>query len=181
MQPTPADEPFHRAGWVYEEWYDGDRLIAYKDGARLRLVRPEAEQQTPTYDPITLALAHLPVRTLILDGAAVAFDCRLRSSRALLRSEGAPVLFAIFDCLHVNGRDLRYEPLRDRRRAVTALVRTSDRLFAARRLAPNGVRAFELACRKGLAGIVAKDGLSTYEAGPSLAWRTLRARPTDAS
>lgn len=181
MLATPADEPFHRAGWVYEEWYDGERLIAYKDGARLSLVRPDGERPALTYDPIAIALAHLPARTLILDGAAVAFDSRLRSSRVLLRSEGAPVLFAVFDCLHVNGRDLRREPLRDRRRAVTALVRDSDRLFAARRLAPNGVRAFDLACRKGLAGLIAKDGLSAYEAGPSLAWRSLHARATDAA
>jgi len=29
-----AHEPFHRDGWVYEEKYDGWRMIAYKDGAR---------------------------------------------------------------------------------------------------------------------------------------------------
>jgi len=31
-------EPFHRGGWVYEEKVDGYRMLAYKDGPRVRLV-----------------------------------------------------------------------------------------------------------------------------------------------
>jgi ATP-dependent DNA ligase len=31
MQPELAPEPFHRPGWVYEEKYDGWRIVAYKD------------------------------------------------------------------------------------------------------------------------------------------------------
>jgi ATP-dependent DNA ligase len=38
MHPTVVREPFHRDGWVYEEKYDGWRMLAYKDGARVRLV-----------------------------------------------------------------------------------------------------------------------------------------------
>ena len=37
MAPTLA-KPFHRPGWVYEEKYDGWRMIAYKDGPRVRLI-----------------------------------------------------------------------------------------------------------------------------------------------
>ena len=29
--------PFHRDGWIYEEKYDGWRVVAFKDGARVRL------------------------------------------------------------------------------------------------------------------------------------------------
>jgi hypothetical protein len=32
-------EPFHRPGWVYEEKVDGYRMLAYKDGPRVRLVK----------------------------------------------------------------------------------------------------------------------------------------------
>ena len=31
MQPELASEPFHLPGWVYEEKYDGWRIVAYKD------------------------------------------------------------------------------------------------------------------------------------------------------
>ncbi len=33
MHPTLVATPFHRDGWVYEEKYDGWRMVAYKDGS----------------------------------------------------------------------------------------------------------------------------------------------------
>jgi ATP-dependent DNA ligase len=38
MVPTLVREPFHRDGWVYEEKVDGWRIVAYKDGDRVRLL-----------------------------------------------------------------------------------------------------------------------------------------------
>jgi hypothetical protein len=34
---TLARPPVHRDGWVYEEKYDGWRMLAYRDGSRVRL------------------------------------------------------------------------------------------------------------------------------------------------
>jgi hypothetical protein len=36
MAPTLVRKPFHRDGWVYEEKVDGWRMLAYKDGERVR-------------------------------------------------------------------------------------------------------------------------------------------------
>lgn len=33
MLATLVSEPFDRPGWVYEEKYDGFRILAYKEGA----------------------------------------------------------------------------------------------------------------------------------------------------
>jgi len=38
MIPTLVPEPFRRDGWIYEEKADGWRILAYKDGARVRLL-----------------------------------------------------------------------------------------------------------------------------------------------
>ena len=38
MQPTEIAQPFHRAGWVYEEKYDGWRMVAYKRGDQVQLI-----------------------------------------------------------------------------------------------------------------------------------------------
>ena len=38
MVPTLVREPFRRPGWVYEEKVDGWRMMAYKDGASVRLL-----------------------------------------------------------------------------------------------------------------------------------------------
>jgi ATP-dependent DNA ligase len=37
LAPTLA-KPFHRPGWVYQEKYDGWRMIAYKEGLTVRLI-----------------------------------------------------------------------------------------------------------------------------------------------
>ena len=48
MAPTLVREPFHRDGWVYEEKVDGWRILAYKDGDRVRrLVSPERPRPHP--------------------------------------------------------------------------------------------------------------------------------------
>jgi ATP-dependent DNA ligase len=36
VHPTLVREPFHRDGWVYEEKYDGWRMVALKDGSSVR-------------------------------------------------------------------------------------------------------------------------------------------------
>jgi bifunctional non-homologous end joining protein LigD len=41
MAPTLA-KPFHRPGWVYEEKYDGWRMVGYKDGSTVRLISRNA-------------------------------------------------------------------------------------------------------------------------------------------
>ena len=38
MLASLVDAPFNTPGWVYEEKYDGYRILAYKEGARVRLV-----------------------------------------------------------------------------------------------------------------------------------------------
>ncbi len=38
MHPNLVTEPFHHEGWVYEEKVDGYRVLAHKDGDRVRLV-----------------------------------------------------------------------------------------------------------------------------------------------
>jgi hypothetical protein len=47
MQPELASEPFHLDGWVYEEKLDGWRMIAYKDGPRVRLVSRMGVDEPP--------------------------------------------------------------------------------------------------------------------------------------
>lgn len=41
MRPM-LGKPFHRPGWIYEEKYDGWRMLAFKDGPRVRLISRQA-------------------------------------------------------------------------------------------------------------------------------------------
>jgi ATP-dependent DNA ligase len=49
--PTLVREPFHRDGWVYEEKYDGWRILAYKEGEHVRLVSRNGREHTSARSP----------------------------------------------------------------------------------------------------------------------------------
>ena len=170
MLATLVDEPFDRAGWTYEEKYDGYRILAYKEGERVRLFSRNDKDRTDSFRDVAAAIAGLPDRTLLLDGEAVVFD-RKGVSRFQLLQRGGETDFAVFDCLYRNGRDLRGEPLAARRaEAAEALRGASKRLFLSRRLAANGLAAYREAKRRGFEGLVAKDESSRYEGRRSTRW-----------
>jgi bifunctional non-homologous end joining protein LigD len=170
MLATLVDEPFHRQGWVYEEKYDGYRILALKEGRRITLLSRNGKDRTESFADVARAVALLRDRTLLLDGEAVAFDQRLISRFQLLQQGEVPVVFAAFDCLYRNGRDLREEPLTTRRELLEKAIGDADRLFPSRRLGPNGLKAFQLAKQKGFEGMVAKNGASVYVERRSMEW-----------
>ena len=170
MLATLVDEPFHRPGWVYEEKYDGYRILAYKEGKKVTLLSRNAKDRTDSFREIALAVASLPARTLLLDGEAVAFDRRLVSRFQLLQQGEVPRVLAVFDCLYWNGRDLRADPLPARRAALEEAIGDTERLFPSRRLLSNGLESYALAKKKGFEGIVAKDGSAPYIEGRSTRW-----------
>jgi ATP-dependent DNA ligase len=62
MAPAPVREPFHRDGWVYEEKVDGWRMLAYKDGQRVRLVSRNGRDHTRRFRDIAAAISLAPLR-----------------------------------------------------------------------------------------------------------------------
>lgn len=169
MLATLVDEPFHRKGWVCEEKYDGYRILAYKEGETVTLYSRNAKDRTATFSEIARAIAGLPDRSLLLDGEAVAFDRKLVSRFQLLQ-RGEATVYVVFDCLYRNGRDLRNEPLPERRAALEQAIGDTDFLLPSRRLTGDGFEAYATARRKGWEGIVAKDASAPYIEGRSTRW-----------
>jgi bifunctional non-homologous end joining protein LigD len=75
MIPTQVRQPFHREGWVYEEKLDGWRMLAYKDGERVRLVSRNGRDHTRRFRDIAAAISKLSARTLVLDGEVAITEC----------------------------------------------------------------------------------------------------------
>jgi bifunctional non-homologous end joining protein LigD len=170
MLATLVPKPFEKEGWVFEEKYDGYRILAYKQGSRTTLLSRNAIDRTATFPTIAQAIASLPARTLLLDGEVVALDRRDVSRFQLLQDLKTEPAYAAFDCLYLDGRDLRGEPLSARRAALEQVVPKGAKLFPSRRLARNGLAAFNLAKRKGYEGVVAKDESAPYIEGRSAKW-----------
>ena len=171
VTPMPAflvAKPFDRPGWVYEEKYDGERMLAYKEGSRVRLVSRSGKDETPRFPTITAAIEALAPVTLLLDGEVVVFDPQGVSRFQLLQQSRGEVKYAVFDCLFLDGQDLRRAPLSSRRAALERVVPSNHVLVLSHRLAPNGLTAFQVAKDRGYEGLVAKDLSSPYEDhGPS--------------
>jgi bifunctional non-homologous end joining protein LigD len=161
-------KPFHRDGWVYEEKYDGWRLVAFKDGHRVRLVSRTGRDHAARFPEIADQVAGLPVPTLILDGEVCRFDGKLVSRFHLLSEPdghalATPPVFVVFDCLHRGGQDLRSRPLADRRRTLEDVIGGQEFLYVARRLADDGLKAWEQVQERGYEGLVAKDPRAPYD------------------
>lgn len=183
MLATLVREPFHRPGWVYEEKYDGYRIVAYKEGDRVTLLSRNAKDRTETFSVVAAAVASLPARTLALDGEVVLFDRRNVSRFQLLQNMGSPPKYAVFDCLYRDGRDLRNEPLTARRAEIEKVVGKpagkSNTIFLSARLADNGLKAYDVAKRKGFEGVLAKDQSAPYIQGRSRLWLKFKVHQED--
>jgi bifunctional non-homologous end joining protein LigD len=172
MLASEVKQPFHTPGWIYEEKYDGYRAVAYKDGARVRILSRNLKDLTRQFEEVAAAVARLRAPRLILDGEIAVFDERLVSHLGYLRRAPGdeqiltpPVLVA-FDCLFARGKDLLREPLR-RRRAVLEkeLAGAEGPVLIARRLSPHGLEAWEEVRAHGWEGLIAKDPASIYQPG----------------
>jgi bifunctional non-homologous end joining protein LigD len=182
MHADEVARPFHRDGWVYEEKYDGWRMVACKDGMAVRLVSRAGKEHGRRFPDLVAALRALPPMTLILDGEVAFFDDQLISRFEWFRKRpedvaSTPPIYMAFDCLHLEGRDLQALPLHERRAELERVVEHDHALlFPARRLAPNGLEAWEQVLAAGYEGLVAKDEASSYKGGRTLSWLKVRQR-----
>jgi len=170
MLATLVAAPFIRPNWIFEEKYDGVRILAYKEGAKVRLISRNAIDRTSRYLEIASSVRKLSAETLALDGEVIVFDRKGISRFQLLQQGKGKPEYAVFDCLYANGEDLRKKPLMHRRTVLEKFVRDQPPLILARRLDPDGLKAFAIATRRGLEGILAKDQSSLYVPGRSKSW-----------
>jgi bifunctional non-homologous end joining protein LigD len=111
--PTKTDKLPSGGQWLHEIKHDGFRIIARKDGPRVRLYSRPGNDLTRRFPLIveTLARACAP-RSCIIDGEAVACDGNGVASFDLIRHHRANerIFLYAFDLIELNGDDLRREP-----------------------------------------------------------------------
>ena len=179
MLATLVPEPFDRPGWVYEEKYDGDRILAYKEEGRVRLLSRNGKDRTANFPRIAAAIRTLQPVTLLLDGEVVVLDKKGVSHFQLLQQDKGEPVYAVFDCLFHEGKDLRREPLSMRRDVMERSIGSSKVLLPSRRLAINGIEAFQVAKHQGYEGLVAKDLSAPYVEARSTKWLKVKVHQED--
>jgi bifunctional non-homologous end joining protein LigD len=176
--PTKADTPPSGALWIHEIKHDGFRVIARKDGDRVRLYSRPGNDLTWRFPLIVEALARLRPRSVIIDGEAVCCDDDGRPSFDRLRQrrhEGSAFLYA-FDLIALDGDDLRRDPLEVRKATLgSVLTKAAPGLRLNEHIEhEDGETVFRHACRMGLEGIVSKRKGSPYRSGRSPDWLKMK-------
>jgi bifunctional non-homologous end joining protein LigD len=122
--PTSAPQPPSGALWLHEIKHDGFRVIARKDGMRVRLFSRPGNDLTARFPLIVEALARLRPRSCIVDGEAVSCgeDGIASFDRIRHRHYDHTVFLYAFDLIELDGEDLRRDPLEVRKATLASLI-----------------------------------------------------------
>ena len=180
---TLVDTPPDGLEWLHEIKLDGYRIAVRIERGAARLVTRNGLDWTDRFSALSEALAALPAHSALLDGEAVVFDRDGRTRfQALQNALGAKrsldaVYYVAFDCLYLDGRDVRAAPLLERKQLLRALVARApgDGLVRfSEHVVGQGAQFFAAACERGVEGVVAKRVDAPYRPGRSRAWLKIR-------
>ncbi|PBB90737.1 DNA ligase D [Mesorhizobium sp. WSM3864] len=185
QSPTLVEKAPEGGEWLHEIKYDGYRTQLIVEGATARAFTRRGYDWSHRYRRIVQAAAGLPVKSAIVDGEAVVLgDTGLPDYQALERELGnansSRLIFYAFDLLHLDGRDLRQQPLVERKAALETLLKDSaPTLTYAEHLEVSGREMFDHACRMGLEGIVSKRADAPYRSGVQTSWVKVKCIKSD--
>jgi bifunctional non-homologous end joining protein LigD len=156
MAATLTQERFTGPDWIFERKLDGIRVLAFKNGAQIRLLsRNRLPQNLPD---IAQAMASLPVAEVILDGEVT------------WHPQGS-VHYHVFDIMWLEGKSVTGLALEIRRALLADLP---FRLPFERVLLLDDPKPWERACREGWEGVIAKRRGSVYEHRRSPHWLKMK-------
>jgi bifunctional non-homologous end joining protein LigD len=164
MAATLTQERFSGPEWIFERKFDGIRLLAFKQGADVRLLSRNRLPQNDCYPAVVEAIAGLPVRDAILDGEATG-----------VWGKSGAVAYHVFDVLRLDGRDVTPLPLDERLALLNALPLRSPLKRVA---AITDGKPWERACSEGWEGVIAKRRDSPYEHRRSPHWLKMKCEAT---
>ncbi len=184
MLATLEERPFSGKDWLFEIKYDGVRVLAERRGEAVRLFGRSHQDITPRYPELAAALRAQPVDRFLIDGEIVALDESGKPSfqrlqvRMLLTNPrdvehamaNVPVVGVFFDCLSLDGCDLRHLPLLQRKECLRSFVPLLGPVRYSDHVAEQGEAFFEAASDHRLEGMVAKKAASVYVGGRSRDW-----------
>ncbi len=168
--PVPAGD-----GWAYEFKYDGVRAISYLGGAGVRVLSRNNNTVTGTYPELAELATLLGGRPAVLDGEIVALEPGERPSFSRLQQrmhvalpapalvESVPVVYYVFDVLHLDGSPVLASPWSERRAILEGLGLYGTAVRTTRPL--TGDRVLEVAELAGMEGVVAKRRDAPYRPG----------------
>jgi bifunctional non-homologous end joining protein LigD len=167
MLATLTDAPFDDKGWIFEDKYDGFRMVAKIEGGKVTLYSRNGKIISKSYVEVAKALEDVKADAVI-DGELVAIGKDGVSHFQLLQNalrHEAKLQYCAFDLMFQDGEDLRRLPLTERKKRLKAILPRNKLIAFSRDRKTFGTKYFEEAERKGLEGIMAKRADSKYLSG----------------
>jgi len=176
MLATLVPESFDKKGWIFEIKWDGYRAIA-EIGDDIKLYSRYGNLFNDKYPEIIEGLKKFGHRA-VLDGEIVAIDSSGRSQFQLLqdyqKTHQGNLIYYVFDILYLDGKDLRNLPLIERKKILKDTLPEIKNIKFSDHVEEKGKEFFSAATKKGLEGIVAKDGSSPYVENRTNAWQKIK-------
>jgi len=170
-KPPAGDE------WLHEVKLDGYRIVAVIDRGRARLVSRNGKDWTERFKTIASRLESAGIADAVLDGEVAVLRPDGTTSfqdlqNALGSGGGANLVYFVFDLLNNGGRDLRKQPLLERKRQLAELIgpAAGGALRYSDHLEGQGDAVFAEACKSRAEGIVSKRADAPYESGRTRSW-----------
>ncbi|MCH6159261.1 non-homologous end-joining DNA ligase [Streptomyces marispadix] len=186
MLATLSDRrDFSGGGWIFERKLDGVRVLAVREGDRVRLLSRTGQPLNGTYPEIVDALADQDCPDFTADGEIVAFShgrtdfSRLQQRMQLTdprqaRASPVAVTYYLFDLLRLDGQDVRALPLRVRKSLLRRALRFHGPLRFTTHRNQGGQRLLDEACGRGWEGLIAKVAEGRYATRRSPDWLKLK-------
>ena len=171
LHDTAPDNP----SYVHEAKFDGYRLQARVDRGNVQLLTRKALDWADRFKPVADALAELPADTALIDGEVVVEKNGVSDFSALqdaLKNKKESFVYYVFDLLHLDGADLRGEPLTVRKAALKQLVKDSDDgiIRYSDHFAIRGSEMMQHARELKIEGVISKRRDAPYRSGRSDDW-----------
>jgi bifunctional non-homologous end joining protein LigD len=167
MLATLTDAPFDEKGWIFEDKYDGFRMVAVTKGGNVTLYSRNGKIVSHNYIEVAKALEGIK-GDVVIDGELVALDTNGVSHFQLLQNalrSKARLQYCAFDLMFLDGEDLRDLPLTERKKRLRSILPKHKLIAFSRHRLASGTKFFEEAEREGLEGIMAKRADSKYQSG----------------
>jgi bifunctional non-homologous end joining protein LigD len=181
---TSVERPPSNGDWVHEIKFDGYRIQMRVEDGSVTLKTRKGLDWTEKFGAIAKAAKELP--HCIVDGEIVALDHHgspdfAGLQAALSEKKTEDLIFYAFDLLFLGTKDLRRQPLLDRKQSLQRLM---DKAYRKGQVEVRFVEHFESggdavlksACRMSLEGIVSKQSEAPYVSGRTEFWTKAKCR-----
>jgi bifunctional non-homologous end joining protein LigD len=188
MLATTAPRAFTADGWLFELKYDGFRILVLKEGKAVRLLTRNGNDLVDRFPEIVKG-AQVLTGDLAIDGELVVADelghpsfYQLRR-RAVAKSSSTvqklaaehPAQVMAFDILALNHRDVRKDPLLERKNILRQVLgRKKRRITFVDFVEREGEVLFEVTNQLRFEGVMGKRCDSIYRAGKTSDWLKIK-------